>query len=251
MCEFFGFSADKEMDVRAELSVFFSHGRDNPNGWGFAATQHAPVGILTEPVNAAASETAAHLAQTLPPLRSCLAHIRKATIGEICKENCHPFSGVDRFGRQWVLMHNGTIFNGNELLPFRKVQTGSTDSERILLYLLDRINALASAPDAKERISLVENSIQILSWRNKLNLMIYDGEQLYVHVNMHDTLFYTAEDSAVLFATTPLNDRMWQPVELCTLLVYADGKRLYTGKTHDNIFVDVLQFVTDEADFTI
>ncbi|MCR5529980.1 MAG: class II glutamine amidotransferase [Saccharofermentans sp.] len=43
-------------------------------------------------------------------------------------------------GRTWTLAHNGTIFEG-DLLNRYYIQNGTTDSERILLYLIDQIDS--------------------------------------------------------------------------------------------------------------
>lgn len=40
----------------------------------------------------------------------CIAHIRRATIGDVDIKNTHPFSKNDNSGRRWVLAHNGTMY---------------------------------------------------------------------------------------------------------------------------------------------
>ena len=69
-----------------------------------------------------------------------MAHIRLATIGDVDYENCHPFVKRDCGGRVWTLIHNGTIFNCPLLDGYVHRQEGSTDSERIFLYLIDCID---------------------------------------------------------------------------------------------------------------
>ena len=64
-----------------------------------------------------------------------LAHIRYATVGNVEYANCHPFSGQTAKGRVIMIAHNGTIFQSNTLNRYLKIQSGETDSERILLYL--------------------------------------------------------------------------------------------------------------------
>ena len=40
--------------------------------------------------------------------RNIIAHVRKATIGEVSLENAHPFIR-ELWGRQWVFAHNGDL----------------------------------------------------------------------------------------------------------------------------------------------
>jgi predicted glutamine amidotransferase len=40
--------------------------------------------------------------------RNIIAHVRKATIGEVALENAHPFVR-ELWGRQWVFAHNGDL----------------------------------------------------------------------------------------------------------------------------------------------
>ena len=72
--------------------------------------------------------------------KTALAHIRLATIGNVEQDNCHPFTAVDNSGRTWTLIHNGTIFESDNIGKYVFLQKGETDSERILLYIVDSIN---------------------------------------------------------------------------------------------------------------
>lgn len=112
-----------------------------------------------------------------------------ATIGSIKIENCHPFTQRDHTGRQWTLIHNGTIYSVRQLMKYIHTQIGDTDSERISLAMIDEINK-NKAVTAQQRFDTADRFIISLSKRNKLNLMIYGGELLYVHQNMKDTLYY-------------------------------------------------------------
>ncbi|MBQ5544542.1 MAG: glutamine amidotransferase, partial [Clostridia bacterium] len=85
-----------------------------------------------------------------------------------------------------------------------------------------------------------------LSYRNKLNLLIYDGSVLYAHVNMLDTLFVRQEDGGVMISTTPLEASGWEPLPLNSLLVYDNGALVYQGENHRNEYIDVMGRITLE-----
>jgi glutamine amidotransferase len=163
-----------------------------------------------------------------------MGHIRYATVGNVGYTNCHPFVQTDSSGREWVFFHNGTMFRGELVADYAHVQIGTTDSERILLYLMDRIN---EATEEKGTLSCLEH-FRILSQaadlsrgNNKLNLLIYNGHTLFVHTNMEGTLFQKKIDGGYVFATSPLDrDGDWQQVPMRRMLAYRDGILLYEGE---------------------
>ena len=141
MCELFGLTGPDEIVVNEYLETFASHSVDHPNGWGIALFCGKEVNIEKEPVAAYRSSYLKERLRT--PLRASnmMAHIRFATRGHMAYENCHPFVRHDASGRAWTFMHNGTIFNCPLLSKYLYTQSGQTDSERILLYMIDQINA--------------------------------------------------------------------------------------------------------------
>lgn len=164
-------------------------------------------------------------------VRNMIAHIRLATRGGMAYENCHPFVSRDCSGRAWTLAHNGTIFQSELLDSYRSVQDGSTDSERILCHIIKVMNN-AGAADQEQRFQILDQIILDIAEHNKLNLLIFDGEILYVHTNMRGTLYRTERKGAALFATTPLDERQWEPMPMMQLLAYRDGKLIASGTKH-------------------
>lgn len=247
------------MDVRVELAEFFAHSIQHASGWGMAdfspADDQRRVCFYTEPVSARESRFVHSLLQQDVSCQTMMAHIRRATVGGISDKNCHPFMRTDNSGRTWHLVHNGTIFSGLLLMPYRNKQQGDTDSERILLYLIDQINEATAKKGAPlngfERFRVVEQMISVLSYRNKLNLIIYDGEQMYVHVNMKDTLYSRETAEGICFATVPLTQEIWEPLPLTTLQVFQDGKLKYRGKDHHNEYVDAIHLTNMSYEYHI
>lgn len=250
MCELFGFSSRKEKYLQPYLREFFSHSVRHPNGWGLATFESGHPTVRTEMVSARNSKVLPDIVNALPDSKILLAHIRRATVGGVKPENCHPFVRGDSSGRTWTLMHNGTVFCGNELNCYKERQNGDTDSERILLYLIalinGRIDKTGAALTLEQRIETVEQAVRELSYRNKLNLLIYDGSVLYVHVNMRDTLFVRRQDDGAMFSTVPLEPQGWDPLPLNSLLVYDEGDLVYQGENHCNEYIDVMGRITLE-----
>lgn len=243
MCELLGLTSNKKIRMNELLKTFFSHSTVHRDGWGFVELDRNPISIEKEPTRAVDSsflrEKLAHRVET----SKCLAHIRQATIGDVCPQNTHPFVKCDDTGRQWVLIHNGTIFDAHVLSPYQYLQEGTSDSERVLLYIIAEINRRyrgnpeARTLDAVERFRVVEEALRTIAPGNKLNAMLYDGDYFYVHKNAPGALFKKEEPGTVLFATQPLQPEGWEEAPLNQLLVYRDGTLVYTGRKHNGTYI--------------
>ena len=210
MCELFGLTGPDEILLNEYLETFAGHSVNHPNGWGIAIFCGKEVNIEKEPVAAYRSSYLKERLRT--PLRAAnmMAHIRFATRGHMAYENCHPFVRHDASGRAWTFMHNGTIFSCPLLSKYLYTQSGQTDSERILLYMIDQINAEIEK----------------------------QGSMLYVHDNLKGSLFVHHLERSLLFATTPLNSKKWEPVEPCRLQAYKNGRHVLSGTAHQNEYIE-------------
>ena len=241
MCELFGFSGNKRTDLTGLLTEFFSHSVNNPDGWGLASFDDSHTLIYKERVAAYKSPNIERIIKETGKAKTLIGHIRLATIGYDDYNNSHPFSGYDRSGRLWTLAHNGTIFECDDLSIYSYKQKGSTDSERVFLYLLDKINEKIDEKkgdlDAKERFDIVDGIVTKLSPKNKLNIIIYDGEQTYLHTNYRDSLYVNNTSDGAVFATVPLSDGVWDHLPFKTLVSYKNGKPFLSGKEHEGEYI--------------
>lgn len=242
MCELFGVSSKRNLIINEYLKVFFSHSENHPHGWGIACMEGEETFIEKEPVRADKSRYLKERLSLPVSVRTAFAHIRYGTIGGVEYKNCHPYTLKDCSGRRWTLIHNGTIFDYAPMNKYVKIQNGDTDSERILLYLVDCINEKTQKNGkelcARERFLLLDELFTEMSRGNKLNLLLYDGELMYVHTNYADSLFFLHKDEGTFFATTPLSDEQWEPVPFTRLLAYEEGSKIFEGTDHRNEYVD-------------
>ena len=122
-----------------------------------------------------------------------------------------------------------------------KKQKGDTDSERVFLYLLDRLNEATRQKGARlhfeERFKLFDEIIGDMARGNKLNLLFTDGKYLYAHTNCRGTMHYLVKDGAALLSTQPLNGENWQLVPFGQLLAFNKGKLIKTGTEHHHEYI--------------
>lgn len=242
MCELFAAASKEYQNVNSYLKTFYSHSNNHPHGWGLACMDGSEVVIEKEPIQASKSIYLKERLSQPINVKYVLAHIRYATIGNVEYKNCHPYSKKDNFQRRWTLIHNGTIFSCPPLNKFVNSQTGDTDSERILLYIVNQINKAQnekqSPLSAEERFAYLDKIVSDISKGNKLNLIIYDGEYMYVHTNHRNSLHVLEREDFTIFSTLPLSDEKWKPVKFTTLLAFKNGELVFEGTNHKNEFVD-------------
>ena len=244
MCELLGFSASAAADIGEYLDEFFKHSEKNPHGFGLMLGDDRK--IIKEPVKATDSEVLRKTLGGINKQKTVLAHIRFATVGSVDSANCHPFSLCDSSGREWTMIHNGTIYTGRSTYKYFKVQKGDTDSERLFLAFIDEMNAHLAKGELtdRQRFDVVDEFVAHHSPRNKLNLIFYDGEYMYVHQNMKNTLGITKLDDGVLITTAPVCDKEWTPLPMTQLIAYKDGKELFRGSKHEGEFIPNLEYIT-------
>ncbi len=242
MCEIFGLSAKKPVEINGWLNELYSHSAVFPNGWGLAVLDGNEVNIEKEPVQAIASTYLKNRLSQPIVTNSALAHIRHAVPESMQYCNCHPFTKKEISGRRWTLAHNGAIFQFEELEPYKEQQSGITDTERILLYLVDRMNHMEAEKgcllNEEERFQVLDEMFCAMSEENRLNMLIFDGEYMYAHTNKKNDLFYRQIQEYTVVATKPLDDEIWQPVPFTTLIAFKDGETVFTGTNHGKEFIE-------------
>ncbi|MGC4116089.1 MAG: class II glutamine amidotransferase [Myxococcales bacterium] len=197
---------------------------EHRHGWGLA------VYVDGEPKVARGSRAAwqdpmfEEIAATLEG-RSLLAHVRKASVGNVQLENSHPF----RHGR-WLFAHNGTVQDFDTIRPafealiapeYRALIRGTTDSERcfaLFLSWLDQLGGLASPPvDVVAcALAIVIDEVRRLSPSPDtiLNFLATDGVSLVgVHSGDRELCFSAVTGEKVVIASQPPSEKdVWYEI---------------------------------------
>lgn len=237
MCELFAVNARQPQTLNSPLKTFFGDSEMHPHGWGLSVRDSSGrVHLAKGPERALDSRLLADVLDSPVSTTGALAHIRYATRGRLSYDNCHPFLGVDATGTTWSFIHNGSIFHPELIEGFDAAARGESDSERVLLYLLDALDA-AGATSLEERSDALAQALAALSPNNKLNVLLEDGQHLFAFTNTEDdTLYWKREEGTVTFCTRPLDDGAWAPVPKLRLLALRQGELVRETVTRGGLY---------------
>jgi glutamine amidotransferase len=134
--------------------------------------------------------------------RNVIAHIRKATQGEVALENCHPFVR-ELWGRYWVFAHNGDLKDFHPRLHGSFHPVGSTDSERAFCWLMQELaKSHAGVPSVAELTLTLRELVPQIARHGSFNFLLSNGQALWAHASTN--LHYIVRQHP--FATATLSD---------------------------------------------
>lgn len=155
MCRIFGFRSVMQSQVHRSLvsadNALIQQSEQNPDGWGVAYYVCGAPHVVKS-VSTAVSDEMFRRVSGVVTSETVLAHVRKATQGQLTVFDTHPF----QYGN-WVMVHNGNIANftgirdqlrGHIPPVLRRFILGHTDSE-VLFYLL--LGKMAARCDLERR----------------------------------------------------------------------------------------------------
>jgi glutamine amidotransferase len=221
------------------------------DGWGIAFFEGAGVRHFVDH-QAAVDSPIAELIKHYPiKSTNVIAHIRKATQGQVALENCHPFVR-ELWGSYWVFAHNGDLVEFAPLLdgPYRPV--GNTDSEHAFCYMLQQLRRRFpdAAPPLPELRAAIGELAREIATHGSFNMMLSNGSALFVHcstklcyiVRQHPfaqahladedlsvdfSTVTTPRDRVAIIVTEPLTkDEHWIDFAPGELKVFVDGAPL-------------------------
>jgi predicted glutamine amidotransferase len=236
MCQLLGMNCNVPTDICFSFAGFRARGGltdHHRDGWGIAFFEGRGVRVFLDPAPSAHSPVA-ELVRIDYPIRSLnvIAHIRKATQGEIRLENTHPFQR-ELWGRYWIFAHNGNL---KDFAPQRSrgascrsaAPTPSSPSATSSTRWRALSRGRACEPAALHA-ALRELALEIGS-RGEFNFLLSDGDWLFAHCSSRLLLrrhgarpspkpiwptrtspwtfrrLTGADDRVAVIATTPLTD---------------------------------------------
>lgn len=218
------------------------------DGWGIAFFEGKGARIFLDPQPSCDSPVAELVRRY--PIRSLnvIAHIRKATQGNVSLENTHPFVR-ELWGRYWIFAHNGNLANYAPALDNSFTPVGQTDSELAFCHLLQSLRLrFPGGMPAEEALHAAIDEFAAQTRRfGSFNFLLSNGDSLFVHraTELHYIVrqapfpiahlmdedmtvdfseVTTPDDRVALIATKPLTDNeTWQPLPVGQVVRFHNG----------------------------
>lgn len=251
MCQLLAMNCNVPTDIVFSFTGFATRGGGtgaHNDGWGIAFFEGAGVRHFVD-YHAAIESPIADLIRRCPiKSKNVIAHIRKATQGQVALENCHPFVR-ESWGRYFVFAHNGDLQNFTPELngPYQPV--GTTDSEAAFCYILQQLRKRFgdTLPPLPEMTAAIGELTAEIARYGTFNMMLSDGSALFAYCS--SSLYYivrqypfseavlsdkdvkvdfsevtTPTDRVAIIVTEPLTtNESWTPFEAGELKVFIDG----------------------------
>ncbi|MGS0740390.1 class II glutamine amidotransferase [Glaciimonas sp. GG7] len=254
MCQLLGMNCNVPTDIVFSFTGFATRGGHTDNhsdGWGIAFFEGNGVRHFVDYQAAVASPVAELIRRCPIKSKNVIAHIRKATQGQVTLENCHPFVR-ELWGHYWVFAHNGDLKEFAPTLHGAFHPVGNTDSELAFCYILQELrgrfgDVLPST--AQLTVALRELTHQIAQ-HGTFNMLLSDGSALFAHCSTN--LYYlirqhpfaearlsdeevtvdfsqvtTPKDRVAVIVTAPLTtNELWTQFGAGELKVFVEGEVL-------------------------
>jgi len=230
MCQLLGMNCNTPTDVTFSFAGFAQRGGrtdHHGDGWGIAFFEDRGARVFLDPGAAADSPVAALIRSYPIKSRNVISHIRKATVGQVTLENCHPFVR-ELWGRYWVF----------------------ADSALVFCWLSQELaKAHADVPPVAELTRTLREVLPQIARHGSFNMLLSNGSALWAHastrlchvvrqhpfasarladqdLSVNFAEHTTPADRVAVIATTPLtSDEQWTPFAPGELRVFVDGAR--------------------------
>ncbi len=206
MCQLLGMNCNTPTDIIFSFTGFATRGGltdHHRDGWGIAFFEDSGVRHFVDYESAITSPMAALIKRCPIKSQHVIAHIRKATQGQVSLANCHPFVR-ELWGRYWVFAHNGDLKDFFPVLDGAYHPVGTTDSERAFCYLLQELRRHfgGTLPTIGEISKKLEEVAGEIANYGTFNMLLSDGSALFARCSTD--LYYIIRQYP--FATAKLSD---------------------------------------------
>jgi glutamine amidotransferase len=185
MCQLLGMNANTPTDVMFSFTGLARRADEHKDGFGIAFFEDKGLRHFIDRDSARESPVAQMVRNYPIKSDNVIAHIRKATQGQVRLENAHPFVR-ELWGRYWVFAHNGDLKDYAPRLhgAFRPV--GDTDSERAFCWLMQELaKAHASVPSIEELSCTLRELLPQPARHGTFNMLLSNGQALWAHCSTH------------------------------------------------------------------
>jgi len=256
MCQLLGMSCKEPANINFSFEGFRARGGltdEHKDGWGIAFFRNNSFDVFLDHQPAANSALADEIHGAGIKSKTIIAHIRKATVGDVKIANCHPFKR-ELWGKTWLFCHNGDLKNFAPELKGLYQSEGDTDSELAFCLLLQRLEQEFGTrePESAELFHALDVFAREIESFGIFNIIFSDGELLYTYCST--TLAYverqypfttvtlvdknvsldlskhnTQQDKMIVVATKPLTtNESWKVYQHGESIMFSEGSVLHT-----------------------
>jgi len=224
MCELFGLSCNRKDRATFSLPLFAEYHESYWHGWGIGYYEETNARVVrnTDDPNYSLS-----FRKTVQNARSdiIVAHIRLATSGEVCPENCHPFR-YRYLNRDWLFAHNGSMD-----IDYPSYVGGNNDSARAFSFMMDKIDEYLRMGRFRGTYLAVKYATRKLLEEagevRRLNYLLSDSNALFVFCNYRNMYMLRREKDyggAILISTQKLTNENWIEIPKYRVLCVLNGE---------------------------
>ena len=257
MCQLLGMNCNGSAAITFSFTGFAARGgrtADNMDGWGIAFYERSGCRVFHDDQPASESLLANFLSTYPIKSNTVMAHVRRATQGEVMLANCHPFQR-EWLGQTWLFANNGDLRNFHPELrgPYRPV--GTTDTEKAFCWMLQELGLRFAdrlrPPTWQELAPHVAELSEVIARHGNFNFLLTNGDALYAHcssklqvlerrhpfpharlVDCDVTLDLAAmngeHDRMAIIATEPLtSEEPWKAFETGECKVFVQGEEVW------------------------
>lgn len=266
MCQLLGMNCNTPTDIVFSFEGFRLRGGltdHHKDGFGIGFFEGRGVRLFHDDKPSAHSPVADLIRAYQIKSTNVIAHIRKATEGQISLANTHPFIR-ELWGEYWLFAHNGHLSNfypepGQYYRP-----VGSTDSERAFCHILETLrHRFPEKPDRNTLFAAITELTTTIRAYGLFNFMLSNGEVLFAHastllhyivrqapfgeahlvdddVSIDFSAVTTPNDKVALISTLPLtHNETWQQLAENELVMFADGDITHRNRPEPPTYLSI------------
>lgn len=253
MCQLLGMNCNTPTDITFSFEGFRRRAGltdCHSDGFGIAFFEGKGVRIFRDNLPGCSSPMADLVGQYRIKSFNVIAHIRKATKGDVTLENTHPFIR-EIWGENWVFAHNGTVENLAHCPNSHYQPIGATDSELVFCCLAAKLKErFPQKPSEREIFDAVVEFTSEIAKLGVLNFILSNGQWMIARcaTNLHyvtrkapfgkalrddgvmiDFREYTTEkDKVTIITTKPLTqNEKWTQMKNGGYVLFKDGDVLF------------------------
>ncbi len=254
MCQLLGMNCATPTDITFSFTGFAARGGHtdhHADGFGVAFFENKACRLFIDNQPSCKSPVAELIKNYPIKSKNVIAHIRKATQGDIELENCHPFMR-ELWGRHWIFAHNGDLHHYRPELCGQYQPVGATDSETAFCHLMQGLRSRFgnTEPSPQQLFTALEELTHDITVHGVFNFLLSNGRSLFAHCSTH--LYYIVRqwpftkahlidadmtvdfsqtnrqgDCVSVIATKPLTDNeIWTRLEPGDLIMFENGCEL-------------------------